>query len=296
MDTQPSIDFGHISYNQAGAWSRCQYKWKLSYIDKWVPKGKSPGLALGGMVDEMLNLHYSGGSWLEIMELAKTFFDRPGADVTLISRAIALMDKYVHDWARVKDTKWKILEVQKYIDVPFETPEGNVFMLEGYLDLLIEINSKIWLVETKTYGGGQWGWSDKELQMEAQSPTYIAGLRKMGIDVYGVIYNLMNTYDYKNPAETEKYFQREKIYKTPAEIDNIVLQLGATVDEIINHKGLYRKNMTRDCKFCPFQEPCLYDIKGIDNTHFLEMIFQKKEPRPGREKASEGLELDFSIL
>lgn len=270
----------NISYGQAGTWARCPYKWSLSYVDKWTPKTLSPGLSMGGMIDELLNLLYSGKSYDEIMLAAREFTTRPKADINLISRVLKIIDRYIKDWHPIKDANWKVIEVQKYLEVGFTSPAGRPFTLEGYIDLLVWIESKIWLVETKSYGGSQWAWNETQLQMEPQTPIYIAACRELGIPVYGVISNQINTYDYKNPPETEKLFQRSKIHKTPAELDNVILQLGLVVDEIASHQGPYRKNLNRDCSWCAFQEPCLYDTKGIDPTHFLEMNFKKKEPRP----------------
>ncbi len=83
-----------------------------------------------------------------------------------------------------------------------------------------------------------------------------AALKSQGVEIYGIIFDLINTYEYKKPPELDKLFSREKTYRTPAELENILHQTGLGVDEILNHSGSYRKSQHRDCDFCPFFEPC----------------------------------------
>ncbi len=277
-----------VSNSKLNVWDRCHFKYKLSYVDEWVSKTKSPALARGSMIHELIGMHDEGRSWAEIVEKIQEYA-RNGSEITEVSRVATLVERYVTDYAPTANIGWDFHSTERYLKIPLVTPGGNEYNLEGYIDGLVNLNGKTWLLERKTYGGSQWAWKPTQILMDSQTPLYCAALRSQGVEVYGIIFDLINTYEYKKPPDLDKLFQREKSYRTPGELDSILYQTGLAVDEILAHKGPYRKSLQRDCDFCPFQEPCLYDVKGVPIDSFLSTNFKKKEARPEPEEVQPDL-------
>jgi len=110
----------------------------------------------------------------------------------------------------------------------------------------------------------------------------------LGIDIFGLMYNMINTYDYKNPPSSDKLFLRKRTYRTPQELDSIMHEIGATVDDMIENQDNPIRNLNRDCSWCEFQDPCLMSMKGMDIEPLMEDVFEQKGPRPDGTRNQEG--------
>lgn len=125
--------------------------------------------------------------------------------------------------------------------------------------------------------------------MDPQLPAYAMVMReKLGIDIFGLMYNMLNTYDYKSPPPPEKLFLRKRTYRTPEELDSVLKEIGATVDDMIDNAENPIRNLTRDCSWCEFQDPCLMSMKGMDIQPLMEDVFEQKGPRPDAARIEEG--------
>jgi hypothetical protein len=119
--------------------------------------------------------------------------------------------------------------------------------------------------------------------MDSQMPMYCAALRATGRDVFGIIINMVNTYDYKKPQEQtpDKLFRREKTYRTAHELDSVLFHVGLSVERKweaqTNPNWTPIRSLNKDCDRCAFQEPCLFEIKGIDAAPILRAKYAKKE-------------------
>lgn len=268
-----------VSYSQIQSFDRCEKAWEWKSIDDWQPIEKKGSLEIGTVVHDLIAKHYSGYNWNQLQEeLQKYLVQSTHPDrMQVIDTAGWLVRRYIEDYAPVADAGWRTIEAEKHFLIPLVSPNGVIYNLQGYIDRLKEKDGRIWVEETKTVGQGKF-WTPTECMMDAQVPTYCAAMRELGYAVFGIHFNMLNTYVYKDRAKTpvEKLFRREKTYRTPVELDNILYQTGLIVERMVNHDGIYRRSMRRDCSYCFFNEPCLMEIKGIDPLPFLQERFTKR--------------------
>jgi hypothetical protein len=128
--------------------------------------------------------------------------------------------------------------------------------------------------------------------MDLQLKLYAAAMAENGRPVHAVIYNQLNTYEYKNKENIppDKLFRREPNYLNQAEIQNVLLEVGHAVDEMQDaHGRVVRRRMRRDCSMCRYQDPCLAGLKGMDMHDVLPANF--KRPGDNTEMETEDVEI-----
>ena len=282
-----------ISHSQLQTFDRCKFAWHLNYERGIVPVETKPYLDLGSYIHKLLQAYYeavkTGQSHKEAYEAVKELgalrIQSAGNNLDALeiaTKGLHLVRRYVFDFAQYHDRGWTILGVEHHFEIPFVSPGGIDFLLEGYVDLVYQRpDGKIWIVDHKTANGKQNFYTDIQILMDPQLPIYVAGLRQEGKDIFGITYNLMNTYDYKdfNDVDHEKLFKRMDTYRIPKELDNQVRQLGYAIDEreALRTTNIRRRSLRRDCDRCAYQEPCLLDMKGIDVTPVLEANYKLKD-------------------
>lgn len=285
------VEISTFSHSQLNAWTRCRFAWNLSYRGEWVKKGpKSAGLRKGSDAHTFLDAFYEATRKNEPYDIKQHLQELiVGVDdyqaLEYLENMCWLVGRYIEDIAS-KDN-WEIVASELYFCEVFTTPKGRQYKLEGYIDLVVRINGKLWVIDHKTHGGTQYVWTPEQVQIDSQLATYVVAMRKMGYPVHGVLINQLNTYPYKKRAEVtpDKLFTREPSYRTDVELDAMLDNLGRIVDDIFKNEGDIYRNFTRDCsKFCQFHEPCLLDMKGINISEFLPVAYEKKEKRPVSER------------
>lgn len=278
-----------VSHSQLGQFDRCHYAWHLSHEEGWAPKTQPSYFALGSLVHEFLATYYKnfGNGTEQILSCLDAQLQQKYSEVgndadaiLMVSHAYNMVKRYM-DYSFLHDGKWNILEVEKHLSVVLTTPNGNEFILEGVLDLLYTTpNGKLWLVDHKTANGAQNFFNDIEVMMDPQLPTYALALEKAtGMEVFGITYNMLNSYEYKKKAPLpDQLFKRIDTYRSKIEQENHLINLGNMVDEMIEIRSQNRrkKSMRRDCSKCQFQEPCLAEMKGIDPMPLFEANFVNK--------------------
>ena len=279
-----------VSYSQLQKWDRCRFAWWLSYEGKWTPKQKHDGLAIGSLVHEFLEHHYEGvkdGYRGNPVDRHVSYAQERASTVdpellTHYSTAVNLVRRYIAEYGPYEDSGYEVVGLEDHVVVELTTPKGRPYEYELYYDLLLrhESSGKIWLVDHKTHKSRPF--TDAEVMMHPQLPSYAMALREKGLDVFGIMINMLNTYPYKNPksATTDKLFTRIKSYRTPEELNAIIREIGYTVDDIIDNSNQPRRSLSRDCSWCEFRDPCLMNMKGASMLPILESSFEKKAPRP----------------
>lgn len=283
MNQTPEIQ---VSHSQLGTYDRCAFKWFLSYELGYKPKSVPTNVTLGSLIHSFLEEHYKlvqehghGGFDYQasMQEFLRSQPVEKQGDLEALDRASRLIERYLY-LAEIEDQSWEIIEVEVAREVEFKTPKGRLYTLVFIPDLIVREreSGRLWLVDHKTAGNAAF-WSDTEIMMDHQMPTYIAGLRQEGLDIYGIVYNFLNRYDYKdyNGTPTEKLFKRVHSYRTPVEIDTMVRELGFQVDDLIENE-IPRRSLRKECSRCWFQEPCLMSMKGMDIKRVLEAGFELK--------------------
>ena len=286
----PESDELVISYSQISAWQKCMRAWKWNYLQEIVPIHTQDYLRLGTYVHKLLEIGYLhlqfGFSTKETVEIVRDYAStRIGATLTtedlgVLVKALRLVMAYFEKMQKVFDEHARIKQVEYHFKLQLHTPQGRIFFLQGYVDLVLEIEGKIWIVDHKTTAGKFW--SPLQLQMDGQLSTYSASMA----NVFGVAVNFLNTYDYKDfhAQPVTKLFKRVISYRTPKEKESILQNFGVIVDEILDRKerDAFPYSLTSNCPRCPYAELCLMEMKGFDDDSIrllTEESFTKKQRR-----------------
>lgn len=291
-----------VSNSQLDVWDRCEFRWFLNYGLQLVPNRTQTFFQVGTNSHKLLEIHYKAkrdgikDTWPLVVEYALTikYDSNDLGQLTAFKRSLRTVERYIREYAPVHDKGIRILDVERHFLVEMITPKKRPFRLQGYFDMLIEWDGKLWIVDHKTTGTGRF-WTEKQLMKDAQMTTYMLGLRNQGYNVFGCAVNQLNTYDYANPEKepVEKMFCRERTYRTDKQIRSMATNIGKMVDEIYDTSGDLddlRKSNRRDCEKCPYFRPCLYHDKGMDMNAELSISFKKRDPRPVEIEESEDVE------
>lgn len=281
-------DWPIFSYSQMQSWDRCEMLWHYAYARNWYRVRKEQHLNLGS------EIHYALKYWydLAILKVPKPeriremyeYFARKVNEhaetldmLPVVNKTMWLCMRYFQEFAPEEDKGHRIIEAEHHFTVPFRTGKGRNFILQGYIDLLTEYGDKLWTWDHKSMESTFW--TPEQVQMEPQTPLYAAALREEGYKVHGNIINMFNTYQYKNPEKValERFFCREKAYRTDVELNSTVQEMKFIVDDIIDEHPTPRRSRRLDCKSCSFREPCYMRIKGIDDEPLLRSEFVQKD-------------------
>jgi hypothetical protein len=204
----------------------------------------------------------------------------------MISTMARVVKGYLEDFAFYQDRKWDILDAEKEFEIPLKTPKGRPFILEGRIDILAKEKStnRVWVWDHKFIGKKPW-WSETQLLMDSQMPTYVAALQETGLPIFGALVNQCNKYSYAKPTDMveENLYKRSPVYHNNDELLSRLREFGLMVDEILECRelGIFRRSLKRDCSECFWQDPCLMSLKIPDApvSDFLQVNFTKKTPK-----------------
>lgn len=280
------VDSGvlRLSHSQLAKWDRCRFRWNIQYVEGWKATRTKPYLEIGKLVHRFLQIYYlhlmapdlyppldlrseSQKAILELQEM-RVFDIEKG--IQSVKVAVFLVDKYIKH-APDFDAEIRILAVEKHFEIPLSTPKGREFLLQGYIDVLFgwRKSDRLGIMDHKTSTRFI---TPMAADMDDQQPVYAAALRTLDLPISDIIFNCLNTYEYKkmDEVEPEKLFKRISTYRTDVELDNFLLELGAKVDDLYENRHNIYRNLKKDCESCEFQEPCLLALKGIPILDVLE--------------------------
>lgn len=300
VDRPDSLPFGtiegelpKISLNQLLVWDRCKFLWKFMYRQHWTKAIKGRRLALGTMGHEMLFDWYKTGldhsvdfanKWLSDL-------DNMNADqIKNVSIATAMFKLYTSEFSPTEDRNLLTQSLEEHFEVELVTPKGRQFLLEGYIDRTsIDQRGHLWLED---YKWTERFWSTNQLLMDPQLSFYAGALRTLDRPVHGLMITQVNTYDYKDRSKkkVEELIRRERLYRSPEELQAVMVEIGHKVDEMIDGQDQLTRSLRRDCDRCDFMEPCLFGLKGIDPESYIPSsgLYKKREKRPTEEKKLDG--------
>lgn len=274
-----------VSHSQIGTWNDCSFKWHLNYEKNWTQKVTPEYFDRGHMIHEGLAEYYQGlkdgkgtiGDASFLNNMIRQWVSR-GFDLTMINAVGKLLTRYIEEWSPENDKGMEVLEVEKHLIMDLLTPKGRKYTLQGYLDLLVKVNEHIWLVDHKSTGASK-PKSQASIDMDTQLPTYAYILGEQGLPVTGMVFNMLNTYDYKNPASPDKLFGRHVMTRTRQEQTSLLREMGLVVDEMYERRDNPRRSLGHNCERCAFQEPCLATMRGLDLDTVMPANFKQKEGR-----------------
>lgn len=194
--------------------------------------------------------------------------------------------KLYQEWSKEHDRQFLTQTCEEHFEVPLTTPQGRPYLLEGYIDRSsIDRIGNLWIEDYKWTSRF---WSPIELMMDPQLVFYAAALRTLGRPVHGTMITQVSTYPYATSTlkskKLEDLIKREKIYRSPQELDSVLWEIGLKVDDLIEKRENpgQPRSLRRECDRCQWQEPCLMGLKGIDPLDYIAAsgAFKKKEGRP----------------
>lgn len=275
-----------VSLNQLLIWDRCRLQWTFRYTHKLESTKKKPKMELGSMGHEMLFDWYSTGLDHSADFVNKWMSDMANLDgdqIQNVSVAAAMFKLYIHEFSPSADRGLRTDSLEEHFEVELKTPLGRNYVLEGYIDRTsVDEKGHLWVEDYKWTGRF---WSGNELLMDPQLSFYAGALRTLGRPVHGLMITQVNTYPYKDRSKKkpEELFKRERIYRSPEELDAVMVEIGKAVDEMIDEQDKIRRSLRKDCaRDCDFFEPCLFGLKGIDPLTFIKDSggFRQKKGRP----------------
>jgi hypothetical protein len=172
-----------VSYSNTRltTFKRCRLKYHWQYVDKQEQK-EGVALVRGRSAHRALAAFYSGKepkkaiaeAWDEYNPASPEQFQK-------MQELDFILNRYL-DWCITQDL-WKVLEVEHTVEVDY-----NGIKLMGIWDLLVRKAGKTFIVDHKF----QKSHSFSNLEVDPQVTHYLALAKLLGIEVHGLIYNIVN--------------------------------------------------------------------------------------------------------
>ena len=239
-----------ISYSNTRltTFKRCRLKYHWQYVDKQ----KSPdarALVRGAAAHLAMAAYYRGEPLKKAVAAAWEAY-APASDKSFgyMSDLDLILTRYFN-WAAINDL-WRVEMVEETIEA-----EYNGIKLMGIWDLLVKKNGQLWIVDHKF----QKSHSFANLEVDPQVSQYIALARLKGINVAGLIYNIINL----ETGNTKEIAFRQQVgrqdYFVQSYLDSIVPQVKEIKKADRQVLPIY-PNWTKDCCWdCQFYRRCIDD-------------------------------------
>lgn len=285
----------HVSWTELSTYRQCPHKHELQYHDRWRTDKVAKPLALGIGWHEMLDVHYTGiidnkvanteGVIEWLVQYGAKDPEHPNYEY---GQTLAWMyNGYRQRWGD-REREWKIVKSESEMEFRLTVvKDGYEFVVHGRIDLLVEINGHLWVVDHKS---GKALPHNKDLDFDDQTPTYVKGLREMGIPVRGAIFNNARTERLKRAMTLEERFDRVWSYRPDYELDYAMIEAAQDLTNAYNDDVFAPRHPdTQNCKWrCPYKEACLGGRKAPHlEVQLLEAHGFEKKPRRGRVSAND---------
>lgn len=283
-----------LSFSQLQVMDRCEYRWYMGYGLGYTTETVSRALNVGGLTHRALERYYllrrdDGIHPQDFLEgpfhtMVQGWLQSGHPEAVQHAGAAAfVMGRYLSECSEY-DHGHKILFVEHHFLIKIHSWKGRPFLLQGYVDLVtMDRSGRVWLWDHKT---GQKFWTKSEIDMDPQLPLYAVALAEEGIDAYGTIINMLNTYDYKDKSKVknEQLFKRDQQPRGEEYLTGVAKNMLKMVDKTLEaRQGQWRdeepvRSLRKDCgKFCDFREACDLSLRGIPVEVVLNDSFKKKE-------------------
>lgn len=255
-----------ISWTEIDAYRQCPHKHGLHYFQGWRPPALGFHLRRGILWHDILDLHYHGiketgdvrdpgtGAINQIIEVLNAHGakdpDHPEHDIGSV--CLWMYHGYKR-WCPAEDAGFKI--VASEIEFKVELPNGMV--LTGRVDLIIEYKGHLWLIDHKATSYLP---SNKEIDLDDQTPLYIWAMRQLGYEVRGAWLSFTRAKPLKTRVlQPVERFKRVPIYRTDYELDVVVKEAVASMEIAYGPTNQQQRHPNTDtCKWkCPFTDACI---------------------------------------
>lgn len=233
----------------------------------------------------------AAATWREETEKSRSgFFAAPLSveEVETLSHHILtakrILEGYIARWR--DDEDWKVVLNEEAFEVRLRKPRtrGRIpALFAGKVDRVIERGGRLWLVETKTSSVALSEWVERN-RRTPQTASYAIALRERGVEVAGVIFDLVNSKPPKRAEDLEVLKDRSRLAKPPglpyttgSEFWQAVSMLGQTLDSVDWYREKHRLLVDRDLSgFWYLRETVLFDDRDLLRTRAeLEVSIRK---------------------
>lgn len=269
-----------VSRSRLATWNKCQYRHYLNYtLEK--RSASSGAMQLGTAIHKLLQDYYDFWLGRPVGRLDSSFFlermDALFIDATYEQELIAMnatrtMARYP-EFSHLHDD-WIPLgtEVETFaplVDAKGEqlyTPDNRPIYLHVIIDLIVEKMGQMGFLDHKS---GTKFWTPENSYFDGQMLFYFIVLHLLGVEVEFAGINNINTYSYKKPVGLDKLYARQYVYRSKIHIEHQLQNIITTVRQILNLKN-FAKNLDQHCAFCPFQDVCDTELRGLDSSGVIE--------------------------
>lgn len=236
------------SNSRLSTFKRCRLKYHWQYVDKQAETvGSSRALRRGSAAHLAMAAYYRGAAIKEAVGYAWESY-RPASEKGFghMMDLDFLLTRYFN-WAAINDL-WQVQAVEETVEAEYEG-----IKLMGIWDLLVRKNGQLWIVDHKF----QKSHSFANLEVDPQVTQYIALARLKGINVAGLIYNIVNL----ETGDTKEIALRQQVGRADYFIQSYLDSLAPQVKEM---KKAQRRtlniypNWTKDCCWdCSMYRKCI---------------------------------------
>lgn len=176
------------SHSEIKKFRRCKRQYYYSSVERIEPRLPPARLKFGNWHHSLLQVHYSGGDWRaehkrHLKSFDNLFLEEREYYGDLPEQVERAMTSYLFHW-RKEESNWEVLYAEQSFEA--EVVDGDILSFKP--DLIVrEISTdRIWCVDHKTVRSMPAAdWRIEDLQ----STLYPWGLRTLGLDVYGFLFN-----------------------------------------------------------------------------------------------------------
>ena len=241
-----------ISHSEVESHGQCERKHYYAFTRRLQPKSSSIALQRGNAGHQMLENFLTGH---DIMHDPKGKL----AEIDMMPKmeAMALVTYWINNiWPTLS---WKVHSVEQEFRVPIR--EGLIYPFK--IDLIIEKGRKLYIVDHKFASDA---YSDDVVNILPQIPRYMAGLRRVGINIEGGFYNFFRTRKLNNIPD--KYVIKPVVVSETRRQESMK-DLIAGMDAILENRPPIRTPNKMNCDHCGFYALCVAELNG-QKTEFME--------------------------
>lgn len=243
----------HFSHSSMSTWRECRAKYKWSYVNNYE-QPSSLGQVRGSAGHAALANWYTKFNEEEAVAVASEQYSererRTGEDLSEDWELLELILRRYFDWSRNYDDFTEIVSLEQKFEFRI-----NNHMVIGYIDGVVKTGDTMWLLENKFNKRVEISGID----LDAQVSVYMMACYKLGINVAGVMYNIIRVSE--GGVAIKQPVVRRKIFRNQEGLAFIEKEMAIQLDEMArfhDQGGAVYRTPTRDCAWkCGFYKACL---------------------------------------
>lgn len=238
---KPGLRSDLVTVSRMRCFNSCRRLHHIKYELGYRSLVSSESLSFGTLIHAGLEAWWKAGGSLS--EALKAMREQPGdADAVAMAKAVVLLTGYDARWLPEMDD-FEVLGVEVEFRARIRNPATGYpchdLEVAGKLDVLVRRRStgKVWFVEHKTssedLAAGSTYW--QRLRMDPQVSVYHEGVKALGRDVEGCVYDVLSKFGERpklaTPIDKRKYTKEGKLYANQREFDETIDEFSARIAE-----------------------------------------------------------------